>query len=116
MDAPAPLVRRLPLKIAGIIGFLSSAIYLAVILEDGTLLVQAVIWLVIMAAAAGLAWFADQVPARSRRMAIWAAVLFFALGIFSTQFFVLVFLGASLLAFSGFLGMPKSVHEAGSES
>ena len=81
MDETPVAVRRIPLKIAGVIGFLSAGLYLAVIVgvEDRSGCPQAYVWLALMTLAGGLAWFADRVTGRERRMAFGATALFFLL-------------------------------------
>ncbi len=102
------IIRRIPLKIAGVIGFLSAALYFAVIVgeEDRSAFPQAYLWLAIMTLAGVLAWFADRVNGRERRMALGATVLFFFLLSFSTSsIFVVVYLTATFLAAFGWLGV-----------
>jgi len=101
------IIRRIPLKIAGVIGFLSAALYLAVIVgvEDRSGFPQAYLWLAIMTFAGVLAWFADRVEGRERRMALGATVLFFFLAMFSSPIFVVVYLTATFLAAFGWLGV-----------
>ena len=95
-------LRPLPLKIAGVIGILSTAFYLAVAVGQEAGLGPAVFWVVLMATASLLAWYADEFP--GRRAAIVAAVLFFVLGVVSPDFFAVVFLLAVVLCFIGFAG------------
>lgn len=108
MDS-TPNVRPLPLKIAGGIGMLATAFYLAVVVghEDGV--GPALFWLALMASAALLAWFADQFP--GRRAAITAAGIFFVLGIFSPIFLALVFLLAVILCVIGFVDFARKDEE-----
>jgi len=91
----------MPLKIAGAIGAFVTAYYLAVAVGQPEGVGPAVFWLVMMATASLLAWFADQFP--GRRAAITSAVLFFVLGILSPIFFAIVFLAAVILCMVGFL-------------
>jgi len=111
-DSPVR-VRRIPLKIAGIIGFLNAVLYLAVIVsvEDRSGFPQALVWLAIMVLAGGLAWFADRVTGRERRMAMGASILFFLLATFSSPVFVLVYLAATFLAAFGWIGVKISTPE-----
>ena len=100
-------IRPIPLKIAGVIGFLSAALYLAVIVgvEDRSGFPQAYLWLAVMVFAGLLAWFADSVTGRERRMAFGATGLFFLLAIFSSPIFVVVYLTATFLAVFGWLAV-----------
>ena len=112
------LIRPIPLKIAGIIGFLSAGLYLAVIVgvEDRSGFPQAYLWLALMTLAAGLAWFADRVTGRERRMAVAATALFFLLSLFSSLLFVVVYLLATMLAVFGWLGVRRPGRGATLES
>lgn len=94
-------LRHIPLKIAGVIGLLSTAFYLAVAVGQETGVGPAALWLVMMASASLLAWFADEFE--GRRAAIVAAGLFFILGIASPPFFAVVFLVAVVLCVLGFV-------------
>jgi predicted membrane protein len=116
-DPPAP-VRRIPLKISGVIGFVSAALYLAVIVgaEDRSGFPQAYLWLAIMTFAGVLAWFADRVEGKERRMAFGATALFFFLAMFSSPIFVLVYLAATFLAVFGWLGVKTADEGAPVES
>ena len=119
MEERNPEIRRLPLKIAGVIGFFSAALYLAVVLgqEDTTQLPLAIFWLIVMTAASALAWLSDGVPGRERQMAIGATIVFFVLAMFSSALFVVVvYLLATVLSAAGFVGVRTSEAEAPSES
>ena len=107
MAETSRLIRPIPLKIAGVIGFLSAALYLAVIVgvEDRSGFPQAYLWFAIMTFAGVLAWFADRITGRERRMALGATGLFFLLAMFSSPIFVLVYLTATFLAAFGWLGV-----------
>lgn len=65
----------------------------------------AIFWLVVMATAALLAWFADEF--QGRRAAVAAAVLFFILGILSPILFAVIFLVAVSLCVIGFVEWPR---------
>lgn len=110
MDDSPRLVRRIPLKIAGFIGFVSAALYLVVIIgvEDRSGFPQAYLWLAVMAFAGILAWFADRVNGKERRMAFGATGLFFFLAMFSSPLFVLIYLTATFLAVFGWLGVKPN--------
>lgn len=97
------------MKMAGLIGFVSALLYLAVIIgvEDRSGFPQAYLWLAIMAFAGGLAWFADRVAGKERRMAFGATGLFFFLAMFSAPVFVFIYLTATFLAVFGWLGVKK---------
>ena len=100
-------MRRLPLRIAGIIGVVTALIYLGGVLGQGDtqFLPQAVVWFAVMLSAGLLAWFADKLEARGRTAAIVAASLFFGLGVFSgSVVFVVTFLVATVLAVAGLTG------------
>lgn len=110
MEETAPQVRRLPLRIAGVIGLFSAVFYLAIILgqEDTSQMAQAVFWLVLMATAGILAWSADSSGTRARKQAVGAAAMFFVLGLFSSaELFVVVFLTALVFSVLGFAGMGQ---------
>lgn len=110
MTESSRIIRPIPLKIAGVIGILSAVLYLAVIVgvEDRSGFPQAYLWLAIMLSAGVLAWFADRVTGKERRMALGAAVLFFFLAMFSSPVFVLVYLTATFLAGFGWFGVKTS--------
>lgn len=116
-DIPVP-VRRIPLKIAGVIGFFNAVLYLALIVgvEDRSSIPQAYIWLAIMVLAGGLAWFANRVTGKERRMAIGATVLFFILASFSSPIFVFVYLTATFFAAYGWMWIKNSDRGAQVES
>lgn len=94
-------VRPLPLKIAGVIGILVSALYLAVAVGQDEGIGPALFWLVLMVTASLLAWFADQF--QGRRAAIAAAVMFFVLGLLSPWILAIAFLVAVVFCMVGFV-------------
>lgn len=100
------MLRPIPLRIAGVIGILTTAFYLAVAVGQEAGVGPALFWLVVMAIASLLAWYAEEFP--GRRAAIAAAALFFVLGVVSPDFFAIVFLVAVVLCFIGFAGFSKS--------
>ena len=110
MDDSPRRVRRIPLKIAGVIGLVSAALYLAVIVgaEDRSGFPQAYLWLAIMIFAGVLAWFAHRVVGKERRMAFGATTLFFLLAMFSSPIFVVVYLTATFFAVFGWLGVKTA--------
>lgn len=119
MEELAPKVRRLPLRIAGVIGLFSAVLHLAIILgqEDTPQMAQAVFWLALMVAAGILAWSADSSGTRARKQAIGAAAIFFVLGqVSSAQLFVIVFLVALVFSVLGFAGMGQSRQEKSADS
>jgi MFS family permease len=97
-------LRRMPLRIAGVIGLASAVVYLAVVLgqEDTSSRPQAIFWFGVMLVAGLLAWFADRLEHRGRRSAMVAAGLFFVLGVFSSVVFAIVYLVSTLLSVAGF--------------
>ncbi len=106
-EGGGPALRRLPLRVAGVIGILSGILFLAIILGLGepSGIGLEVVWLVLMLAAGLLAWFADRSVQRGRMMAMSAAGIFFLLGMFSQGGMVWVFLAALVLSTLGFAGM-----------
>ena len=75
-------VRRLPLKIAGVIGIFTAAFYVAVLLgATGPVGALEIGWVVLMFVAGVLAWTAPDTPVHARRVAMAAAVLFFITGV-----------------------------------
>lgn len=113
-DRPRAGLRRLPLKVAGVIGIFSAALYLAVILgqTDSSQTASAVFWLVLIAAAGLLTWLADDSPTHGRRMAMGAAGLYFILGIFASTAFMVVFLAGMILTILGFAGVSREEDDA----
>jgi MFS family permease len=111
-------LRRLPLRIAGVIGLASAVVYLAVVLgqEDTSSLPQAIFWLGVVLVAGFLAWFADRLEHQGRRSAMIAAGLFFVLGVFSNVVFVIVYLVSTLLSVAGFAGTSQTREEESLES
>lgn len=103
--AEAPAVRPIPLKIAAVIGVLVTAMYLAVAIGQPEGIGPAIFWMVLIATASGLAWFADQFEGRTA--AVVAAVIFFVLGILSAPLLAIIFLVAVLLCMVGFVRFPK---------
>lgn len=83
------------------IGMFTFAFYLAVAVGQVAGVAPAVPWLVLMATASILSWFADQF--QGRRAAVAAAAIFFVLGIVSPIFFAIVFLVAVVLCVIGFV-------------
>ena len=118
METPSNGLRRLPLRIAGVIGLASAVVYLAVLLgqEDTSLLPQAIFWFGVMLTAGLLAWFADRLEHRGRQSAIIAAGLFFVLGVFSNLVFAMVYLLTTVLSVAGFAGTSPSSRERSLES
>ena len=96
-----PTVRPLPLKIAGGIGLLITAFYLAVAVGGEEGIGPAIFWLALMAAGAALAWYAGQF--QQRKAAIAAAGIFFVLGLVSPFILALAFLAAVILCVVGFV-------------
>jgi len=117
MDETPVAIRRIPLKIAGVIGFLSAGLYLAVIVgvEDRSGFPQAYVWLALITLAGGLAWFADRVTGRERRMAFGATALFFLLSLFFPELKV-AYLLATVLAVFGWVGVGRPERGATLES
>ncbi len=107
---PAPRIRRLPLRIVGVFGFLNAAVYLAVIVgvEGDTGLSLGIVWLGLMVLAGVLAWFADTVPGRERVMAMGATGIFFLLAMFSSALFALIYLIATSVAAFGWAWLPQA--------
>ena len=103
-------LRRLPLKIAGVIGIFSAAFHLAVLLgaSNATVDAIAIVWIVIMFVAGVLAWTAPDTPAHGRRVAIGAAAGFFVVGLPAAPVFVAIFLVGMVLSIIGFAGIPKT--------
>ena len=102
-------LRRLPLKVAGVIGIFSAAFHLAVLLGIGEASESAVvIGLILLMFVAGiLSWVAPDIRAHGRRLAMAAAALFFLVGLPSSTVFVYIFLVALVLAILGFAGVEK---------
>lgn len=102
-------LRRLPLKIAGVIGIFSAAFHLAILLGiGGGLESGAVVGLIILMFLAGvLAWIAPEVSANGRRVAMTAAGIFFLVGLPTSTVFVYIFLVALVLTILGFAGVEK---------
>lgn len=94
-------VRPLPLKIAGGLGLVITALYLAVAVEEGT--GPAIFWLILMASGAVLAWYAGQFE--QRRAAMAAAGIFFVLGLVSPIIIAVAFLVAVILCVAGFVDL-----------
>lgn len=94
-------MRPIPLKIAGVIGMLTSALYLTVVLNQGDGLGPELFWLVLMATAALLAWYADRFEGRRGAMA--AAAIYFVLGLVSPWVLAVAFLVAVALCVAGFV-------------
>lgn len=88
------------------------AFYLAVAVGQDAGLGPAIPWLVLMATASFLAWFADQF--QGRRAAMAAAAIFFVLGIVSPIFFAIVFLVAVVLCVIGFVDFSRRWNETDS--
>lgn len=97
----SPEVRPVPLKIAGVIGMLTSALYLTVVLNQGDGLGPELFWLVLMATGALLAWYANRFEGRRGAMA--AAAIFFVLGLVSPWVLAVAFLIAVALCVAGFV-------------
>ncbi|HIE21951.1 MAG TPA: hypothetical protein EYP73_05065 [Acidimicrobiia bacterium] len=102
MATTTPEVRRIPLRVAGVIGLASAVVYLIVILgeTDSPLLTLAIFWLVVMIGSGLLAWYAVEAE-RGRMMARLAAGGFFLVGLFSNPVFAVVFLVAVVLCIVG---------------
>ncbi len=113
METSANGLRRMPLRIAGVIGLAGAVVYLAVVLgqEETSSLPQAIFWLGVMVVAGLLAWFADRLEHRGRRSAMIAAGLFFVLGVFSNPVFAVVYLLTTMLSVAGFAGTSPSSGE-----
>lgn len=97
----AQKVRPLPLKIAGGLGMLISALYLSVVVGQDEGIGPALLWLLLMAAGASLAWIAGQFQHRKAAMA--AAGIFFVLGLVSPIILAVAFLVAVVLCVVGFV-------------
>lgn len=106
MEPQGQPIRRLPLKIAGVIGVLSAVMYLYVTfgVDNGSIGAEAFLWLIVLTAAGLLALFADRFQGRERALAITSTSLFFLLAMFASPVFVLVYLLAAILALAGFWG------------
>jgi len=117
METSSNGLRRLPLRIAGIIGLAGAVFYLAVLLgqEDTSSRPQAIFWLGVMVTAGLLAWFADRFEHQGRRSAMIAAGLFFVLGVFSNPVFAVVYLLTTMLSVVGFAGTSPSSGETSLE-
>lgn len=98
----------MPLKIAGVIGMLATALYLTVVLNQGSGFGLELFWLVLMATAALLAWYADRFT--GRRAAMGAAAIFFLLGLVSPWVLAVAFLAAVVLCFVGFVDFASDEH------
>lgn len=101
-------VRPVPLKIAGVIGMLTTALYLTVVLNQGDGFGPELFWLVLMATAALLAWYADRFAGRRGAMA--AAAIFFVLGLVSPWVLAVAFLAAVVLCIVGFVDFASDEH------
>lgn len=108
-------LRPLPLRIAGSIGVVASVFYLGGVLgqDDTRFLPQAIFWFLVMLAGGIVAWYADRSMRHGRRMAVGAAMAFFALGLFSNVVFATVFVVAVVLTVGGFAATSRD--DAGSE-
>ncbi|MDX1469457.1 MAG: hypothetical protein R3258_08945 [Acidimicrobiia bacterium] len=102
-------LRRLPLKIAGVIGIFSAAFHLAVLLGIGGASESGlVVGLILLMFLAGvLAWVAPESSTHGRRIAMVAAGLFFLVGLPTESVFLYVFLVALVLSILGFAGVEK---------
>ena len=118
METPSNGLRRVPLRIAGVIGLASAVTYMAVVFgqDDTSSLPQATFWLGVMFVAGFLAWFADRLEYQGRRSAMIAAGLFFVLGVFSNFVFAIVYLVSTLLSVVGFAGTSQIKEEESFES
>ena len=104
-------VRRLPLRLAGVIGIASAILYLAGVAgaDDDTYLVAAGFWFFVTVVAGMVAWFADRSEQYGRRMAIGATVAFLVLGVLSSAtVFVVIYFVAMILCAAGFLGLESA--------
>jgi hypothetical protein len=117
METSSNGLRRLPLRVAGVIGLASALVYLAVVLgqEDTSMLALAILWFALMLTAGLLAWFADRLEHLGRRSAMIAAGLFFVLGVLSSPVFAMVYLLTTMLSVAGFAGTSPSSGETSLE-
>lgn len=117
MDTASKGLRRLPLRMAGLLGVIASLVYIAGIRgqDDTTFLPQALFWFSVMLLAGGSAWYADRSLRYGHVLARGAAVAYFVLGLVSNVVFMIGFVLALVLAVAGFAGTAKTGndHETG---
>lgn len=106
MDTAPNGLRRLPLRIAGSIGIVSSLFYLGGVLgqSDTAYIPQAIFWFSVMALAGAAAWFADRSMVHGRKLAKGATLAFFLLGLMSSVVLAVAFVAAVVLAVAGIAG------------
>ena len=110
VETAANGLRRLPLRMAGLLGVIASLVYVAGILgqEDTTFLPQALFWFAVMLLAGGSAWYADRSLRYGHLLARGAAVAYFVLGLVSNVIFMIGFVLALVLAVAGFAGTTRT--------
>lgn len=103
-------LRRMPLKIAGVIGIFSAAFHLAILVgaSGASRDPAAIAWVVLMFVGGFLAWIAPDATSHGRRLAMGAAASFFIVGLPASTVFVVIFLGSLVLTIIGFAGIPKA--------
>ena len=103
-----PRIRKIPLKIAAVIGLFGATLYIAEVVgsEELSSIPQAYFWAVVMFGTSGMAWFADWFPERARGLAVASSILFFVLALVSPSgtLFPLVYLLATAAAAYGWFG------------
>lgn len=110
VDRAANGLRKLPLRVAGLLGVIASLVYVAGILgqEDTEFVPQALFWFAIMLVAGASAWYADRSQRYGHMLARGAAVAYFVLGLVSNVIFMIGFVLALVLAVAGFAGTTRT--------
>lgn len=109
MENTTTELRRLPLRIAGVIGMASALIYIAGVAgaEDTSQVPAAVAWFLVIMVAGATAWLADRSSKYGRNMAIGAAGVFFIVGVLSSTVFAVIYLIATVMTVLGFAGTSR---------